>query len=412
MVATLAGCGSTDPTPPPSATAVVPVTPAAATPKPTSNPTPSSSTSSAPPATSQPAISGGWRSVPAQASVQGVHYQHIIWTGTRFVASGDAPIAGSVFLDSDDGVTWNQQATMAIGSPAALAAGPRGVVAVGTIGDRLASWASPEGLTWTSHAGGFPTPSTGPDVVEITGVVATDTGWLAVGRRDGICTLNCGLAPLGAIVWTSTDGLRWTRVADQAAFSKSAMTGVTRLGSTFVAVGFTVRRAVVWTSTNGTTWTRDPDAPLFHPRSSKANAWTEMTGVTASDGLIVAIGMDAESLCQDVCGRSVRAWWSTDGKTWTKGTSADFLDSQAFSVSATPTGYLAAGPSGSDRCVGGIWASGDGRAWSCAATDPEFRGFAASAAAGSPSDEVVVGHQDDPAATDGAPGAVWWRPVR
>lgn len=262
LVALLGGCSPTTPTPPPSsnpAATEIPVTLAPATPTPPTSvaPTPStavaSQSPSAPPATSSPTIAGGWRSVPAQASVQGVQYQHVIWTGTRFVATGAALAGGGAFLDSDDGVTWNRQATTAKGFPGALAAGPRGVVAVGTIGDRLASWSSTDGLTWTSRAGGFPVPSSGPDVVQVTSVVATDDGWLAVGRRDGLCSLNCGLAPLGAIVWTSSDGLRWTRMADQPAFSKAAMTSVTRFGSTFVAVGLAVRRAVVWTSTNGAT---------------------------------------------------------------------------------------------------------------------------------------------------------------
>ena len=212
----------------------------------------------------------------------------------------------------------------------------------------------------------------------MTSVVAKGDGWLAVGRRDPACNLDCGLEALRAMVWTSHDGLTWTRVADQASFAKAGMMSVTRLGSTFVAVGYAVRRGVVWTSTNATTWTRVPDAPMFHPRSSKVTAWIQMTGVTAGNGVVVAIGMDAETLCQDVCGRSVRAWWSTDGKTWTKGTSADFLDGQSHRVNATPTGYLATGASGSQSCVGGIWASTDGQGLELlAATDLGFEGFGA-----------------------------------
>lgn len=150
---------------------------------------------------------------------------------------------------------------------------------------------------------------------------------------------------------------------------------------------------------------------MFHPRSSGPGSWIQMTGVTAGDGVVVAIGMDAAEECQDVCGRSVLAWWSIDGTTWIEGTSADFLEGQAFSVNAVPTGFLATGPSGSGGCPDGIWASRDGRAWSCAATDPALSGFAPYAAAGSPSVEVVVGLGDRHEAVDGEPGAVWWRPV-
>jgi hypothetical protein len=338
---------------------------------------------------------------------------HVIWSGTRFVATGVALNGGGTFLDSEDGVTWHRQTTPATDYPDAIAVGPHGVVAVGTINDRLASWVSADGLTWRSHAGAFPEPTSGPDVVKVTSVVATDDGWLAVGRRDGICSLNCGLAPVRAMVWTSTDGLRWTPVADQAAFSNAAMTGVTRIGLRYVAVGLALRRAVVWTSPDGSKWTRVPDAPMFHPRSSGAGSWIQMTGVVAAHGIVVAIGMDAAEACQDVCGRTVRAWRSVNGQIWTKGTGDSFVDGQAFSVNGTPSGWLVTGPSGSDGCLGGIWASSGAETWSCAATDQALEGFAPYAAAGSPSVEVVVGLGDSSGPSDaGEPGAVWWRPVQ
>jgi hypothetical protein len=418
VAAILAGCATANPTPPPapSGSAVV-ATAGPVGSSPTAPPTTAPASTDS--ATHEPTVASpsaattanGWTAVPSQASVLNVQFRDVVWTGKRFVAVATGHEDSGAFLDSTDGLTWHLQPNPTKGFPSDVAVGPHGLVAIGTIGDRLASWASADGLTWTSHAGGFPVPTTGPDVISVTSVVATDDGWLAVGRRDGICSLNCGIAPVSAIVWTSTDGLRWTRVPDQAAFSKAAITSVTRLGSTFVAVGLAVRRAVVWTSTNGTTWTRVPDAPLFHPRSSTPGSWIQMTGVTAGNGIVVAIGMDAASLCQDACGRSVRAWWSTDGKTWTKGTGDSFAEGQAFSVNATPSGFIATGPSGSDSCNGGIWTSPDGRAWSCVASDAGFDGFAPYAAAGSPSVEVVVGLGNGEGASDGEPGAAWWRPV-
>ena len=101
-----------------------------------------------------------------------------------------------------------------------------------------------------------------------------------------------------------------------------------------------------------------------------------------------------------------------DGRTWTKGTGQRFLEGQAFSVNTTPSGFLATGPSGSDSCRGGIWASTDGRAWACVASDPAFEGFGPYAAAGSPATEVVVGLGNGSEPTDaGEPGIIWWRPV-
>ncbi len=69
--------------------------------------------------------------------------------------------------------------------------------------------------TWTAHRNAFPTPAFGGDDVAVTDVVARGDGWLAVGRRDPVCQIDCGLTPIRAYVWTSGDGSHWTRVADR-----------------------------------------------------------------------------------------------------------------------------------------------------------------------------------------------------
>ena len=50
--------------------------------------------------------------------------------------------------------------------------------------DRPASWSSPDGLSWTARRDAFPATVTGTDVIQVTGVVSTADGWLAVGRED------------------------------------------------------------------------------------------------------------------------------------------------------------------------------------------------------------------------------------
>jgi hypothetical protein len=413
----LAGCGSTNPTAPPSPSpsAIAATASPVATASPTASPSPTVAATPEPTPASPSAstTANGWSAVADQASVANTQLTDVVWNGTRFVAIGIDSAGDGAFLESTDGLTWNQQTTAKGGHLADLATGPNGIVAVGSLNNRPGSWFSADGVTWKFGSGRFQLPSLGTDDVEVTSAVATDDGWLAVGRRDAACSIDCGLGPLRAIVWTSHDGLTWARVADQASFAKAGMTGVTRLGSKYVAVGLAVKRAVVWTSPDGSTWTRVPDAPMFHPRTNGPEATIEMTGVSAGHGVVVAIGMDSATFCQDVCGRSVRAWWSTDGRTWTKGTGQRFLNGQAFSVNATPSGFLAAGPSGADSCLGGIWASSDGKAWTCVASDPAFEGFGAYAAAGSPATEVVVGLGNGSEPTDaGEPGVIWWRPVR
>ena len=383
---------------------------------PSGAPSPESTVFSSPTPTRTPAPTPdeGWRPVADQASVQGVQYQHVVWTGTRFVATGTAlGDPGDVFLNSSDGLTWQRQpAATANAYPASLAAGPDGVVAVGRIDGRPASWFSQDGLAWTARADAFPVPTLGTDTIEVTAVVATDHGWLAVGREDPFCQTNCGLAPVRALVWTSIDGLHWTPVSDQASFSKAAMTAVARLDSGFVAVGIAGTHAAVWTSPHGMAWTRVPDSPLFHELpSADPSMSTTMAGITAAHGVVVAVGYEGNGGAH---GPAARAWWSKDGLAWALADGDHFLsggeiDVRLTSVTVTPDGFLAAGFS-SGGCVGGLWASSDGRAWRCVGLDPAFAGFTSYAVAASTSVEVAVGLE---AATNptpaGLPGAVWRR---
>jgi hypothetical protein len=130
-----------------------------------------------------------------------------------------------------------------------------------------------------------------------------------------------------------------------------------------------------------------------------------MNGVAADHGVIVGVGMDGPQGGGD---NSVRAWWSLDGRTWSEATGERFAGGQVFSVTSTPDGFLATGPSGPDSCLGGIWQSADGRAWTCVASDAAFTGFGPYAAAASPNVAIAVGLDASGPETDrGFPGAVW-----
>jgi hypothetical protein len=404
MVLVLAACSAT----PPRGSAGTPAAPpatVAATSAPLASPNPS--------ITATATIADGWRPVPEQASVQGVQFQSVVWTGTRFVATGLVLGGDGAFLDSPDGLIWHLQAsTQAKMYPAQLASGPRGVVAVGTIDNRPASWFSPDGLRWTVHADAFSVPAIGTDTVQVTAAVATNGGWLAGGREDPFCNMNCGLAPVRALAWTSSDGLHWSRIRDQASLGGAAMTGVARGGPGFVAVGLAGTHAAAWTSADGATWSRVPDAPLFHELpSADPSLWTTMSGVAAGPGGLVAVGYEGNGGAH---GPAARAWWSTDGLTWSPADGEGFasggeVDVRLGSVTPTSAGFLAVGIS-TGGCRPGIWASSDGRAWRCVASDPAFTGFGPYAAAASSSVEVAVGLTSvlDPS-PNGLPGAVWRR---
>ncbi len=395
-----------------------------ATPAPTTSPNPSPSPSAVgtplaiPTATPTPVPTasptavpiGDWKEVPAQPSVKGAQFQDVAWTGLRFVAVGVAMSGGGVFLDSTNGSTWNRQSDLnANAHPTRLAAGPGGVVAVGAIGERPASWFSTDGVAWTPRRDAFPMPDVGDDTVTVTDVVARGNGWLAVGRQDPFCQIDCGTTARRGLAWTSSNGSEWTLIPGQAAFKGAGLNAVTRRADEFAAVGGAGGHAVILTSPDGLKWSRVPDDPMFGSRASGDGPPVAATAVAWDDGALVVLGMVQSEA------HRVRAWWSADGRTWARAEVDKAVDGQVFSATTTPIGFHATGPSGGDGCRGGIWSSTDGRAWRCEATVAAFEGFGPYAAAAN--DDVIVavgltsaGVDDD--ASDGLPGAAWFRTLR
>jgi hypothetical protein len=359
---------------------------------------------------SQPTSVTGWTRMPAQDSVSGAQFQRVVWTGGRFVATAAAlDGSGGLFLDSSDGATWNKQVTPSADRlPIVLAAGPLGVIATGSLDDQITAWSSRDGQTWTVRRDAFPKPTgtsghKGPTTVTVKGLVATNDGWLAVGREDPLCQLDCGSDPIRPLVWRSDDGLTWRSVSTGGLVG--GMDALARTTEGYVAVGLRKSRAAVWTSSDGSTWTAVPDVSLFHPSPTTVPPHSiEMDGVAADNGVVVGIGMDGP---YEDGGTAMRAWWSLDGRAWSKASVKASMSGQVFSVTSTPEGFLATGPSGEESCLGGIWESADGRAWDCAASDPAFAGFGPYAAAASSSVIVAVGLDASQNTDQGFPGAVW-----
>jgi hypothetical protein len=123
-----------------------------------------------------------------------------------------------------------------------VSVGP-GLIAGGWQGEgdpAAAIWTSTDGRTWT------PAPSVQDGTgMQIRSIVATDTGYLAVG--DGINGRQ-------AAAWTSTDGGTWTRV-DASSFADASIAAITRTNAGYVAVGGRGEEdAGVWTSGDGSAW--------------------------------------------------------------------------------------------------------------------------------------------------------------
>jgi hypothetical protein len=192
-----------------------------------------------------------------------------------------------------------------------VTAGGPGLVAVGSDnlpGGRAAVWTSPDGITWSRVSldeavfGGK-----GPQVMNA--VTAGGPGLVAVGRAGPMTPQEAVAA-----VWTSLDGITWSRVPyDEAAFGGRGnlfMNSVAAGGPGLVAVGGTRSwqrgdPAPVWTSPDGITWSRVPDDEAVFP------GLMEIESVTAGGPGLVAVGYDSAE-------ESGAVWTSPDGITWSR----------------------------------------------------------------------------------------------
>jgi len=138
-------------------------------------------------------------------------------------------------------------------------------------------------------------------------VAAGGPGLVAVGYD--------GREPSDAAVWVSADGISWTRVPHDERFlvgEDAVMSSVIASGSGMVAVGSDGpqfhRRAAVWTSPDGVRWTRVYlDVVVF-----EGDGGQSMTEVTLGPAGLVAVG--AEGIDGD---SDAAVWTSSDtGKHW------------------------------------------------------------------------------------------------
>ncbi len=248
----------------------------------------------------------GWNRLPHDVPTFGGSHDQVMRSvasaDRRFVAVGwDGPSgsANAAVWTSESGWVWSRIANSDgvfgrqgdQGMYGVTAGGP-GFVAVGwdaSGGDLDAAvWVSPDGVSWSrvEHDEG----SLGGDGDQgMYAVVAGGPGLVAVGW-DGPVEQS------DAAVWSSPDGLAWTRVGrDDAAFGgegAQAMYAVTAGGPGLVAVGDSQldgdHDAAVWVSTDGATWARLPaDEGPFAGGGNQL-----MYGVARNGSGLVAVGQD------------------------------------------------------------------------------------------------------------------------
>ena len=167
-------------------------------------------------------------------------------------------------------------------------------------------------LTWWRIPDDGDAPEFGGDGFQtMFAVASTGSGLVAVGAdRSG--------GDADAAIWNSPDGITWSRVPhDEAALggeSDQFVNDVTVGGPGLVAVGhegplFADTDAAVWTSPDGITWSRAPhDEAVFGGENDQS-----MTSITAGGPGLVAVGRDSSGDDSDAA-----VWTSADGITWSR----------------------------------------------------------------------------------------------
>ena len=220
-----------------------------------------------------------------------------------------------------------------------VTAGGPGFVAVGyaaSFGDAVAAvWTSSDGVEWSRVAHDEAVFGASSQV-RMRSVAVEGSGLVAVGVEDR--------GPMGpaAAVWTSVDGITWSRVPDEGSvFLFSEMNSVAAGGPGLVAVGTNDSDAEVWTSVDGSTWARVPrdDTTLG------GLGFQSMVSVTVGGPGLVAVGAD-ESL-EPLNGPDAAVWTSADGITWSRVAHDEAVFDGHWMTSVTAGGGQAWWPSGS-----------------------------------------------------------------
>jgi DNA-directed RNA polymerase specialized sigma24 family protein len=244
-----------------------------------------------------------------------------------------------------------------------------------------AVWTSDDGVTWArvphdeSIFGGkgevemTSVTTGGPGLVVVGSERSIDEGWYDEGWY--------GVESETAVVWTSVDGITWSRLAlGDAVLDGDAMQSVTRGGPGLVAVGSAPSAmgesiAAIWTSVDGLNWSRVPYTRNVFGDGKGWQGGVGASSVTAGGpGLVAVGGPDSAAI----------VWISVAGIIWSQlPPDSDFIgpgDQSIRSVLAGGPGLVAVGTEnlrvprpGVDNGmtwvgIAVVWTSRDGITWS------------------------------------------------
>jgi hypothetical protein len=264
-----------------------------------------------------------------------------VWTSSDGINWIRVPHDEAVF----GGTGFQMMLNVVVGGP--------GLVAVGTDTHDAAVWTSSDGIDWTRVA----------HDEAVFGGEREQWMWELVSGGPGLVAVGSDESggDADAAVWTSSDGTSWTRVShDEEIFggeNAQLMEGITVGGPGLVAVGWDESGddidAAVWTSSDGISWTRVPDQAALGGEGEQS-----MFGVIAGGPGLVAVGWD-ESGEGDAA-----VWTSTDGSSWSRVPTDGVLggdgDQIMWTVAVGGPGLVAVGgdQSGDDRNAA-VWTTGD-----------------------------------------------------
>jgi len=330
-------------------------------------PTTTTTTMPGPPAN----LAMNWRRVYSESFVGGALLKGLVATDSGFVAAG----GGSIYL-SEDGSSWQRSVPGTFGPTGDLrdlaVDSDSRLVVVGSSASRPAVWSSTDGVAWTMvEQDEVVFPAEG----ELSEVVASEVGWVAVGQQE----VGSWAGPAGNFlgIWISPDAVTWERVSgleDTGAGGVWENAHVTELlawhGDVY-ALGYTEgptslrETPAVWTSGDGRSWHRvkpENGGKVGNPPGyPEWGAWIE--GATATDTALYAVGLEM-NWWRAPYFWNLAVWRSEDGATWSL-LPTDFQAPGRHPHGLELKGVVADG----DRVVAielcdYVWASGDrGDTW-------------------------------------------------
>ena len=369
----LASCGGGDsvfgPGPTPAATPTSDGSSSATTAGPASTTEAPTTTNAATTSTTAAIASWAWSRPAADGSVFGGpedQYAGAVAAGGPGLVAVGSDFAGGDFdaavWTSADGMTWSRvpHDEAMLGGPGdqgmdGVVAGVAGLVAFGLEDaagdDDVAVWTSPDGMTW-SRVPHDEALFGGPDDQEARALAAVDPGFVMVG-------VDYSTGDGDTAVWTSPDGFAWSRVPTGEALGgpgDQLANAVTLSPAGLVAVGseWITEEAdgVVWTSADGSSWSRVPDAAGVFGGPGSQN----LRAVVAAGGKLIAVGGDSAGGDVDFA-----VWTSDDGRTWSRVPHDEAVfggpgDQRVLRMSVGGPGLIAAGvnDTGADR-DGLVW---------------------------------------------------------